>query len=157
MQIIKLGTKVKDIASKSDGMLTHFCYSPTSQLYIFQPNRINVETGHPVSAVLIDPSRIANPVYEEADLPVSILGTDVKDKATGIKGRAIGIVYHMSGCVHIELQPEGQTITGGLVKPVEIDILRLEGKEIKKLTEAEVKQRQKEKPSPMAHPSVWDC
>jgi hypothetical protein len=157
MTILKLGVTVKDSATKTEGMLTHFLYSPNSQCYIYQPKLVNPETGLPASSIVIDAARVENGKLDDVDLPLEIINTEVKDKATGIEGKAIGLVYHINGCVHIEFQPKGRVEkTGAPIKTLELDIRRLEGKAIPKMTDAELKADQKKNPSPAPRPARWE-
>ena len=95
MTILKLGVTVKDSATKTEGMLTHFLYSPNSQCYIYQPKLVNPDTGLPAASIVLDAARIENGKLEEVDLPIDIINTDVKDKATGIEGKGILSLIHI--------------------------------------------------------------
>src|ERR1019366_7592889 len=133
-------------------MATHMQLDTAQQVfYHFQPKGLNPKTGEPVDSYLVDPARLIDGEYVEdfIDLPISVLGTEVEDKASGFKGTAIALIYHINGCVHFDVQPKGTLKeTGSSIRQVNFDIRRLTGKAIKKLSEPELEKSKKEKPSP---------
>jgi hypothetical protein len=158
--IMQLGEGlVTDTATGMKGMLTHYHVNPMGHtMYVFQPKGLNPETGHPLERTFIDESRIQGGTAEEIEVPTEALGTDVEDKASGLKGKAVGLVVHLSGCVHIDIQPTGRVAkTGGAPERMDVDIRRLKGAKIPELTKAERAKDQKVKPSPLAMPkgNAW--
>jgi len=154
--ILRLGTTVTDIATGLKGMLVimhvdmdHSC------TYNFQPKGINPETGEPVESIWMVATRIKGGEIvtdEELNLPYSVLGTEVTDKGSGFTGMAISLVLHISGCVHVNVQPDTKLkATGSPPKVVNFDIRRLEGPALRKLTQAQLKKDQEERPSPASY------
>lgn len=152
--MFKLGVMVKDKVTGRDGVLTHCQLLPETgpAYYNFQPKGLNKETGEPLDHVWITPSRIAASRGTcTVDLPMEVLGTIVKDKASGYTGTAVHMIVHISGCVHFEVQAKGVLSKTGLtVKLQDFDILRLEGKAIPVLSEKQAEQEKKFRPSPAA-------
>jgi hypothetical protein len=158
--IMQLGDGlVSDSATWMKGMLTHCHINPAGHAsYVFQPNGLNPETGHPLDRTFIDESRIRDGHAVDIEVPLEVLGTLVEDKASGLKGTAVGLVLHMSGCIHVDIQPNGRVAkTGAAPERIDIDIRRLKGNKIPKLTKAERAADQAKKPSPMAMPSTNSC
>jgi hypothetical protein len=116
--------------------------------YVFQPRRLNEETGQPVDHMLISPSRIIDGVEYEQELPMKVLGTEVEDTATGFKGMALHFVLHLNGCVHVNVKPSTRRKNGEPVDAKELDIRRLRGDAIPVMTTTEKKESQKRTPSP---------
>jgi hypothetical protein len=151
MKVYKLGSIVKDIATKQSGMLTQMhVQSDHSLLYAFQPNAINPKDGLPVSSYWIAPNRVKSNLPQiDIDLPLEVLGTEVIDKATGFKGMAVILQVHTSGCVHVDIQPSGYLKdTKEKIATYNLDIRRLKGKAIKELTEEQLEISHKTNPSP---------
>jgi len=148
--MFKLGTLVKDSATGLKGMLTHLQVEMDGLMhYLFQPKGLNPENGHPVPKLWLVDSRIENGELTHVQLPTEVLGTEVEDIASGFKGTAISLVLHVSGCVHVNVQPKGVLAkTGGPIEPMDFDIRRLKGNRIPKLTEEAREKDQKKKPSP---------
>ncbi len=151
MNIIELGVLVKDNASQLEGMLTHACVSPDMSVeYIFQPRGINPETGHPVSRLLVGASRFDNPPMIDAPIPVEVMNTIVTDSASGLTGKATRLIYHLNGCIHVDIQPAGVVEkTKNPIASIEMDIRRLSGPAIKVMTKEERQADMAERPSPM--------
>jgi hypothetical protein len=119
--------------------------------YHFQPKGLNPETGQPVRAMWIKESRIKGGKVVNVDFPTEMLGSIVTDKASGFKGTVTALILHISGCMHALIQPK--TVVKKTKAPVEamdIDIRRLSGVKVPKLTVAEKKKSIKKKPSPVA-------
>lgn len=154
MKIYKLGSIVKDLATKQSGMLTSLhIHTDQSLMYSLQPNEINPTDGLPVNSFWIAPNRIkTDQAQVEIDLPLEVLGTEVIDKATGLKGTAIVLIVHISGCVHVDVQPTGVLkTTKEKIATYNLDIRRLKGKAIKELTETQLEQSRKTNPSPTSY------
>lgn len=152
--ILKLGQMVTDNVTGIKGMLTMYSEDMDNNvLYLFQPSKLNPETKEPVDRYWLSKSRVDAEDYK-VELPLHILGTVVEDKATGFKGVAISIYYHISGCVHIEVKPKGLLEnTGQSIKALEFDLRRLKGEAIVELSEAELEESKVKKPSPESYPS----
>lgn len=154
VQIVKLGTIVTDIATGRDGMLTLMQIAQDqSQDYFFQPCALNPEKQEPVEGFWLKKERLAGFTIEEIDAPLQVLGTIVTEKATRFTGRAINILIHATGCVHIDIQPPGSLAkTGASVRPHNFSILRLTGEAIPSLNAAAEAQERASRPSPGEHP-----
>jgi hypothetical protein len=153
MKALKLGTTVKDTATGLKGMLTLLqLRQDFSQYYNFQPQGLNPEDGQPVDTYWIEPQRVVDGIAVDIDLPEEVMATEVRDTATGFHGKVISMTHFLSGCTHIEIQPEGRNKkTGNPFKSLGLDIMRCEGKAIKKLSVHEKEEHKKEKPSPMSY------
>ena len=131
-------------------MITHANVDCDHQLhYGFQPRGLNALTNQPLDIVWIPGSRIKNGIKEYVDMPTNILGTKAEDKASGFKGTIVNITLHTSGCIHAMIQPPGITKTGAMIEAADFDIRRLVGPSIPKLTEKEIKEDEKKRPSPI--------
>lgn len=153
--MVELGSMITDTATLLKGMLTHYVVlMGGSRRYVFQPHGLNPETGGPVDHFFIEPVRIkGGKVVPEPDLPLDVLGTQAEDLASGFSGTAIELCLHLTGCVHITLQPRGKLQkTGESVSAHGFDIRRLKGPAIKPLTEPQRQVSQEKKPSPMGMP-----
>lgn len=154
--IFKLGSVVRDKATGATGTLTHVCIGLDYRVqYAFQPKGLNPETGQPIRGIWITSSRIVSiskpPEASKVPLPVHVLGTKVEDKASGFNGMAISLTLHTNGCVHVEVQPSGYNrSTNATIDPCEFDIRRLTGPAIKKMSDEELEEDQKARPSPMS-------
>jgi hypothetical protein len=152
-RIIKLGSLVNDTVTGLTGMVTHLQVEMNGNRYmLFQPRGLNPETGQPVKVIWGVESRfVGGEMVDEPELPFDVLGTEVQDLASGFEGTATGLCLHITGCVHITVQPKGVlAATGGPVDSVEFDIRRLVGPAIKKLSEKQRDADQRRKPSPVA-------
>ena len=148
-KIIKLGVMVKDTVTEVMGMLTVYNLDMDgNELYLLQPAHLNPETQQPADRIWVTKNRI-NSIEEEVDLPLSILGEEAMDKATGFKGTIISLNYYINGCVHADIKPMGVIEkTGSTIPTVEFDIRRLEGSCINELSEEEFIESKKKFPSP---------
>jgi hypothetical protein len=153
----KLGTIIIDKVTGSKGMLTIYALEMSgNQNYLFQPKALNPTTKEPVDTFWITEDRIVGGEEVYPVLPINVLGTEVEDTATGFKGISISLYYHINGCVHVEVKAKG-TIpkTGETIKSQNVDIRRLKGKAIKKMTEPQMEKSKIEKPSPEFTPSLF--
>lgn len=153
---IKLGREVLDEATQLLGMLTHLCIEiGYTQYYFFQPAGLNPETGQPIKGFWLVAGRVGgDDLYTETELPVEVLGTKVKDKASGFSGMAIALHLHINGCVHLAVKPPGKLAkTGETVAAQDFDIRRLTGPAVPVLTEDEKESSQKKNPSPVGVPA----
>lgn len=147
----KLGTVITDKVTGLKGMLTQFDHRlGGQQYYLLQPRALNPEDGEPVRQIWVDEPRVDGGVDVSLPdyWPLDILGSQVEDEANGYNGMAISICVHISGCIHVNVQSKGQQKNGAAVDACNFDIRRLTGPAIKKLSEPEREQSQKEKPSP---------
>lgn len=154
--MLKLGTFVKDKASKQEGMLTVYMTDEShNAFYCFQPKGLNPETMVPLDTIWLDPKRILDGQEDNhVELPLNLLGTEVEDIATGFKGTAISLFYYQNGCTHFEVKPTGVIEkTGETIKAKEFDMRRLRGEAITALSAEELQQSKLDKPSPEYHPS----
>ena len=156
MKHLELGTIVEDSATRLTGMLTHVqAGSDESYYYFFQPRGLNPEDGTPVKGIWITGERIMGGKLIDTDVPLDMLNTIVEDKASGYKGTVTYLTLHVSGCVHAVVQAKGRVKkNGNPIDPIDVDIRRLEGKMVPKLSEPEKKKSMKEKPSPVSLPSI---
>lgn len=151
--MLKLGTIVKDKVSDVKGMLTHYIIDMSkNENYIFQPKGLNPQDGQPLKSTWLDGARIVDGEQADVQLPLEILGTEAKDKASGYKGTIIALTLHINGCVHASLKAKGKNPDGSTIDAVDIDIRRLKGDAIKQLTPKELKESEKTKPSPVTIP-----
>jgi hypothetical protein len=150
--MFRLGGIITDSATSLKGMLTHYVILiGGSAKYIFQPHGLSPESGEPVDNVFLEPIRIqGGEVVPEPALPLEVLGTEAEDMASGFKGTVIELCLHISGCIHVVIQPKGPVKkTGEIHKAHGFDIRRCKGVAIKPMTEPQRQEGQKEKPSPM--------
>lgn len=154
MKVLKLGTIITDKASGLKGMLIILSLDMDNAVnYAFQPSGLNPKTQQPLDCLWLTKQRIINGVEVDIDIPVEILGSKVKDKATGFNGIAVQLYYYLNGCVHFDVKPKGVIEeTGESIAVREFDIRRLEGKQIKELSETELSNSKKKTPSPEARP-----
>lgn len=155
MKLLKLGAIVRENISNLDGMLTHvIIYIGGNIEYMFQPRGINPRTMKPIDMILVQGARIVGGKYEEINVPIEILGEKAEDIATGFKGKVTSIIYHINGCLHISIKPEGIVkSTGSPIDSVEFDIRRVKGLKFKPLSEKEMEVSKEKTPSPMSIPS----
>ena len=149
--MIKLGSQVNETATGLPGMVTHLQIEMNQQRYLlFQPRGLNPETGKPVKSMWVVESRVTGgEIVDEPNLPTQVLGTEVEDTASGYCGVATAICLHISGCVHVTVQPKGKLEkTGAAVEACDFDIRRPKGDAIKPMTETERAADQAQKPSP---------
>ncbi len=151
LTLVKLGTVCRDKTTDLEGTITHWIMDMSQQVnYLFQPRGLDDE-GQPVKKLYLDEARleVTDDSYEEVDIPFEILGTQVRAKASGFTGMAIEFIYHINGCSHIFIQPAG--LCEKTKKPFaknDFDIRECEGEVIAQLSEPELAQSKREKPSP---------
>lgn len=148
-----LGSIVTDSATGNVGMVTHMQVEiGGARWYAFQPRGLNPETGSPVDSCWVVAERLVGGEDEpEPPMPLNVLGTMVTDEASGFTGIATGICLHISGCVHVSVQPRGKLAkTGAAPKSESFDIRRLVGPAIKPMTKQERAADQLVRPSPIA-------
>jgi|ERR1051326_3316036 hypothetical protein len=148
---------VKDRVTGLKGMLTHAQYEGGNYMYAFQPHGLNPKNQEPVDGLWIAPDRISDgvevPIPQQFNDAIGVLGSEVEDQGSGFKGIAVAAILHISGCVHIDIQPSGVVKeTGEPIKRHNFDIRRLHGKAIKQMSEAERDQDQERRPSPAPLP-----
>lgn len=151
--IIKLGSVVRDRATGLSGMFTHLQVELDGrEFYNFQPKGLNPEDGQPVKRAWLVPERVKGAIkHVSVDLPLEVLGSQVEDEASGFAGMVTALTLHISGCVHVHVQPKGiLPKTGATIEPHDFDIRRLKGSAIKAMTEAERDASQAARPSPGA-------
>ena len=151
IRVIKLGTCCKDKATELKGTLTHWIYNMDGHVdYLLQPRGVN-EDGQPVDKLYLEIDRliVKEKDFEEVEVPVEILGTQVTDKASGFTGMAISFIRHINGCFHVFIQPKGLLPKNNSpIKRCDFDLRGCEGEKIKELSEAEKKKSQEDTPSP---------
>ncbi len=153
--MFKLGKLVKDKASGLGGCLTHMYIQGVENshitLYNFQPASLD-EDGVPAKRTWITPDRIEGEECPDPDIDLSVLGSQAEDVITGFKGTVTTIIFHLNGCVHLELQPKGHNKkTGQINTAAEFDIRVLSGPKIPKMTEKEKEVSQVKNPSPIGY------
>lgn len=156
--MLKLGVTVTENASELKGILTMYMTDASgNEHYQFQPGGLSHETKMPLPTYWIGKNRVVGGKEIAVALPKEVLDTEVEDEATGFKGKAVALYYHLNGCVHVDVKPKGTNEkTGEPLKAVEFDIRRLTGIAIKKLSEAQLQQSIKETPSPEPHTGLFD-
>lgn len=151
MKIIPLGTIVMDSATGRKGMLTHLQVEQDGRqhYYAFQPNGLHAETGQPIISIWLLADRVSyRGAWEDVDLPLSALGSKATDEASGFTGTIISLTLHLSGCVHVMIQPTGKLNTGDIIAAADFDIRRLSGKAIAALSKEQRSSSEKATPSP---------
>lgn len=152
--VIKIHTLCVDSATKLEGRVTHWKINMDEQIgYLFQPAGLNPEDGQPVRAVYLEPARLVLPkdtdCYEQAEVPVEILGTQVTHDASGFTGTATAFVRHPHGCFHVYIQPAGRLKkTNGPIDEANFALTGCSGEKIIPQTAAEKKAEEIKKPSP---------
>lgn len=146
----KLGMKVSDEITGRQGMLTAFTVlHGGNEYYGFQPVGTNPETGHPIKPDWMGEGRILGAVdVPEPEIYRRVLGTSVVDDASGVSGRCVSVTLHLSGCVHINIQPEGTLKNGNCPDELNVDIRRCSGAMIPKWTEEQIAKDREKRPSP---------
>jgi hypothetical protein len=154
--MLKLGTIVTDNVTGTKGMLTLLNIDMGDNVnYSFQPSALNPETQVPVDTFWITGNRVVGGEECKHDLPMKVLGTQVKDKATGFSGTAISLYLHLNGCIHVDVKPKGTLKkTGESVAAQNFDLRRLEGAAVPVLTEKQLEKSKKETPSPERMPAT---
>ena len=142
----KMNSAVEDTASGLKGVVTMIQIDTDNvPLYLVQPKGLK-PSGEVKDAKWFVGGRLIGKEMEEKEIPVDILKTEVKDKITGFKGIATSLVYHVSGCLHIQFASKETEKSPS--QSYDFSILRLEGKAIKKMNEPEIKEEIKKRPSP---------
>ncbi len=159
MQTIELNQLATDVATKTVGTLTGLIIDANHACsYLFQPHGVNKDDGQPRKSTWVPANRIANAKellkYEELPAPLRLLGTEVEDVPTGFKGTAVMLIYHLSGCVHVEIQPVGLNKTGETFAVANFDIRRLKGKEVPRLSKEDFDRSKKDKPGGPSLPGL---
>lgn len=151
IQRLRLGTMVTDTISNTKGMLTHMqVHIGGHREYIYQPSGLNPNNGQPVDRIWLTEPRIKGGEFEETEIPIEILGSEAEDIATGFKGKVVSLVYHLNGCLHVEIKPEGTNrLDGSTIAACEFDIRRVKGEAIKPLSPKKLEKSIKERPSPI--------
>jgi hypothetical protein len=158
-RVLKLRTECVDDATGLTGTLTHWIYGMDGRIeYLFQPKGLD-DDGQPIKRLGVCKERlkVKDSDFEEVDIPVEILGSQVANKATGFNGTAVEFVRHLNGCFHVVIQPKGTL--PGKKKPIdrcEFDLRECDGKKIKEMSEAELKKSTDERPSPTGNTSRPD-
>ncbi len=148
--ILQLGTVVLDSVTGLKGMLTHFHIDMSgNQNYLFQPQKLNPETGQPVDTYWLNSERVPLAKTIDFELPMHIIGKQAKDIGSGYSGTIIGITLHINGCVHAELKAKGFIKKSGeAIKAIDTDVRRLKIEGVKMLTPTALQASIKEAPSP---------
>lgn len=154
----KLGTMVKDKVTGLRGMLTHFHFEGSTEMYDFEPRGLNPKTQEPVEGFWLTPDRVMGGIeISRPYLAEEVLGTVVEDLASGFKGTAVSSILHINGCLHIDIQPAGVVKeTGAKIKRHNFDLRRLKGKAIKPMSEKEIEASTAKAPSPAPFPRLRD-
>ena len=149
IKVLELGTMVSDITN-TNGMLTHLNIAmDETKDYYYQPRGLNPKTGAPVERIWLKEQRINGGKFIEIDAPLEILGSKAEDIATGFKGKIVALIYHLDGCLHVEIKPEGVLEeTGATIATNEFDIRRVKGDKIKPFGAKKLKESIKDTPSP---------
>lgn len=151
IKALKLGTVCIDIATKLEGTLTHWVLDMDENIaYIFQPKGL-ADDGRPVKKHVLGLARLkVKPSdFEEVEVPFEILGSTVTANASGFTGMAVEFVRHINGCFHVTIQPAGvNKTTKTPVDKLDFDLRECTGPKIAKLSEPELKESKRERPSP---------
>jgi len=151
--LIKLRANVTDRATGMTGSITHWTMNMSQQVkYLFQPNGLDPETGQPLKKIYLEDARLeVRPEdYAFVEIPFEILGSKVKDTASGFKGMAIEFMMHTNGCFHVVIQPKGLIKKTNLpAQPHDFDLRSCTGKKIQTLTEEERAEDVRQRPSPV--------
>jgi hypothetical protein len=152
LSILELNQVVKDKPTGLKGTITMMqVMQDMRTFYLVQPKGLNPETQQPAKGIWVIPDRLmdSNPAKVDHDFPVEILGTEVEDVPTGFKGTAVILLLHVSGCIHVSVQPKGTNPKDGSpIGDYDFDYRRLAGDAIKKMTKEERKKSQEKEPSP---------
>jgi hypothetical protein len=150
MKVLKTGIMVSDNIVGIGGMITHLVINiGGNKEYIFQPTGLHPDTKDPVEKIWLQEERISGGVFEEIEVPMEIMGTKGTDIATGFTGKIIGFIYHLGGCLHVEIKPEGVSKKTGNSYPAhEFDIRRVTGPAIKEMSVTELDTDKVKNPSP---------
>jgi hypothetical protein len=154
IKTLELGTMVRDSISNTEGMLTHLMIQiGETREYIYQPRGLNPKTGAPVKRIAIAEERIQGANTVEIDAPLDVLCSHAEDIASGFNGKVISLIYHINGCLHVEIKPEGVLPTSGdTIDAQEFDIRRVKGEKITPLNADQLKKSIAKIPSPSPMP-----
>ena len=151
IETITLGTVCKDRATGLTGTLTHWVLDMDKRVeYVFQPKGLD-SNGQPIDHLLLGTVRldVNESDFEDVDVPFEILGTEVTDMASGFTGMAVDFIFHINGCFHVAIQPQGVVERTGLpIRKCEFDLRRCSGEKIIELSEAELAESTEKDPSP---------
>lgn len=148
IRVKQLGSTTIDLATKKEVTVTHMNIDSSGAIqYYAQPKGLS-EDGRPLRPFMVTGSRIPDAPETNIAAPMDVIGSAVTDKASGYTGTAIGLFYHIDGCVHVVVQGDGMTSKGEVVESQEFNILRLEGEEIEPLTDEEAEEERAARPSP---------
>jgi hypothetical protein len=155
IRVLMLGTRCRDKASGLMGTLTHLVLNMGRQVaYVFQPRGLD-EDCQPMAHIALEEDRfeVVEDMFERIDVPTEVLGTQVVDEASGFTGMATRFVRHLNGCFHVEIQPAGVVPkTGKPIRCRDFDLRGCTGEMIKPLTQPELAESKKERPSPVDTP-----
>lgn len=150
--VVKIRTICKDNASGVKGMITHVVIGmDRSVKYIFSPEGLT-EAGEPLKPKYLEANRLDTKEFENLEVPLEILGSQVTDDASGFTGMATDLWMHPNGCFHIMIQPSGKAKDGELIKSHDFDIRQCSGVMIQKIPEPVKEASRKDRPSPAAIP-----
>lgn len=146
--VIKIRAICKDRATGAKGMVTHLVINMSKDVkYIFQPEGLN-EDGEPLEPKYVDLERLDSKEFENIEVPLEILGSQVTDDASGFTGTATDLWMHPNGCFHINIQPKGKRKDGNLIKSKDFDIRQCSGPKIPKQSSAQKDESRIARPSP---------
>ncbi len=152
IRTIILGTVCRDKATELEGTITHWlCDMGCRVIYIFQPRGLN-ENGRPLPYLRLEVERLEvdESNFEEVDIPIGILETQVTDNPSGFTGMATGFVRHINGCFHVVIQPKGiLEKTGVPVDKMEFDLRQCSGEMITIMNDEQLAASKKDRPSPI--------
>lgn len=157
-KVLKLGTSCADRATGLTGTLTHWILGMDARVYyVFQPKGLT-EDGQPMKKIYVCAERLAVKLgdYENREVPLNILGSQVKNAASGFEGMAITFILHNTGCFHVEVQPKGTLPKGGPIASHEFALTELSGKEIPVQTKQQRAANIADRPSPSGLPAQKD-
>lgn len=124
----------------------------SARFYRFQPRGLNQEDGSPSDACWMVAERFPDgEIIPMPDVPLYIMGSQVRDLASGFAGIATALTMHLNGCIHVTIQPKGKKKNGDMIQPVDFDIRRISGPSLKPMTEKELKKAVNEQPGPIAY------
>ena len=138
MKTLKLMTPVTDIATGLSGFATTLWVDTDHRVrYMFQPTGINPENGQPVDRIDLELGRLEGykeSDMEDIDIPLEVLGTHVRDRASGFEGTATILIKHPNGCCHVMVQPKGVLKkTNSPIQRRDFDMRQLEGEKVPNL------------------------
>ena len=148
LKMFKLNSAVEDTVSGLKGTVTLAQIDMEKVIiYLVQPKGLT-SSGEINEAKWFVGARLSGKETEEKDVPFEILGTVVRDKITGFRGIATSLVYHVSGCLHVQFASRETKKAPSTA--YDFSVLRLEGEAIRKMNETEKKVEMKKRPSPSA-------